>query len=342
MSFVIRSAELKDLEELYLLTSSFVLLNLPADKEIISQKIELSCQSFAGQKTKEEAEYLFVLEDLSLQKIVACSLIIAKHGTKDKPHHYIKVLRQKHSSESLGLSFFHQILQFKLDYNGPTEIGALLLNKNYRNHASKLGKQMSLIRFMFMGMFPEKFENRILCELSPPLDSKGKSWLWNAVGSCFTSLDYQFADRLSIQDDEFISALFPKQDIYLCLLGASARAAVGAVGKATKPAQYFLEKIGFHYLNEIDPFDGAPHYGAELDKIDIFKNVQLNNSYKVVDDYKDFKKYFVASMQGEKFRGLMVDAKINKGILEINKQAFENLVLDKNSKVFSTPLDKFI
>jgi arginine N-succinyltransferase len=28
-----------------------------------------------------------------------------------------------------------------------------------------------------------------------------------------------------------------------------------------------LEKIGFHYLNQVDPFDGGPYYGAARDAI---------------------------------------------------------------------------
>jgi arginine N-succinyltransferase len=47
---------------------------------------------------------------------------------------------------------------------------------------------------------------------------------------------------------------------------------LGRVGQETRPAQHLLESIGFEYLNEVDPFDGGPHYGSELQNITIVKN----------------------------------------------------------------------
>ncbi|RYZ66085.1 MAG: arginine N-succinyltransferase, partial [Proteobacteria bacterium] len=95
---------------------------------------------------------------------------------------------------------------------------------------------------------------------------------WEALGRRFTGLPYQEADLLSQQHREFISSLFPEQDIYLALLDAKARLVVGRVGDETLPAQHLLESIGFTYLNEVDPFDGGPHYGANLADISIVKN----------------------------------------------------------------------
>jgi arginine N-succinyltransferase len=44
------------------------------------------------------------------------------------------------------------------------------------------------------------------------------------------------------------------------------------VGQETRPAQHLLESIGFQYLQEVDPFDGGPHYGANVPDITIVKN----------------------------------------------------------------------
>lgn len=56
------------------------------------------------------------------------------------------------------------------------------------------------------------------------------------------------------------------------MLDSRARVDLGRVGQETRPAQHLLESIGFEYLNEVDPFDGGPHYGAELKNISIVKN----------------------------------------------------------------------
>ncbi len=270
--FVLRSARLDDLKDLKDLASQFSLLNLPADKKVLTEKIERSVGSFAGELPKDQAEYLFVCEDLETESIVGSSLILAKHGTEDIPHYFFRISKRNRFSDDLGVGFIHQVLQFREDTDGPTEVGGLLIDRTYRRRPEKLGKQISLVRFLYMAMFPEEFESRVLCELTPPLGEGGRSEFWEALGRRFTGLPYQEADLISQRNKEFISSLFPEDDIYLALLDSRARVDLGRVGQETRPAQHLLESIGFEYLNEVDPFDGGPHYGVELKNISIVKN----------------------------------------------------------------------
>ena len=272
--FVLRSARLEDLKDLTDLAGQFSLLNLPADKKILTEKIERSTASFGGDLRREEAEYLFVCEDLETETIVGSSLILAKHGTEDVPHYYFKIVKRNRFSEDLGIGFIHQVLQLKEDMNGPTEIGGLLIDRAYRRRPEKLGKQISLVRFLYMGMFRDEFESRVLCELTPPLGDGGRSESWEALGRRFTGLPYQEADLISQRNKEFISSLFPEEDIYLALLDSRARVDLGRVGQETRAAQHLLESIGFEYLHEVDPFDGGPHYGADVDKITVVQNTR--------------------------------------------------------------------
>lgn len=267
MSFLLRSARLEDLNQMVDLAKQFNLLNLPGDRKILAEKIERSVASFAGDLPKSHAEYLFVVEDVEEKLIVGSSLILPKHGTDDVPHTFFKVLKKNHYSEDLGIGFIHQVLRFQMDTDGPTEIGGLLVDKSYRRRPEKLGRQISFVRFNYIGMYPERFEDRLLCELTPPLTDEGRSEFWEALGRRFTGLPYQEADALSQSHKEFIQSLFPEEDIYLCLLDTKARTVVGRVGESTKPAQYLLESIGFEYLEEVDPFDGGPHYGANVPEL---------------------------------------------------------------------------
>lgn len=269
--FLLRGARLEDLKDLRDLASQFSLLNLPADKKVLTEKIERSVGSFAGSVDKTEAEYLFVCEDLETGTVVGSSLILAKHGTEEIPHYYFKITKRNRFSDDLGVGFIHQVLQFKEDVDGPTEVGGLLIDRSYRRRPEKLGKQISLVRFLYMGMCPAEFESRVLCELTPPLGEGGRSEFWEALGRRFTGLPYQEADLISQRNKEFISSLFPEEDIYLALLDSRARVDLGRVGQETRPAQHLLESIGFEYLNEVDPFDGGPHYGAKLNDISIVK-----------------------------------------------------------------------
>ena len=272
MSFRLRNVRTDDLKDLQSLAGQFSLLNLPPDRKVLAEKIERSVASFAGEVERKDAEYLFVAEDVEAELVVGSSLIIAKHGTEDSPHYFFKVTKRDRFSEDLGVGFIHQVLQFREDVDGPTEIGGLLIDRSYRRRPEKLGKQVSLVRFLYMGLNPGRFEKRILCELTPPLGDGGRSEFWEALGRRFTGLPYQEADLISQRNKEFIGSLFPEEDIYLALLDSKARLVMGRVGQETRPAQHLLESIGFVYRHEIDPFDGGPHYGADLADVSIVKN----------------------------------------------------------------------
>lgn len=275
MSYIIRSVEEKDLRDIYALASQFSLLNLPPDEEILEAKIKKSLKSFRREvKDPTEAEYFFVVEDLDRKQVVASSLILAKHGTEDSPHISFEVRREERFSRDLGIGFIHQVLSLKQSTNGPTEVGGLLVDRSYRRVPEKLGRQISLIRFLYIALHQDLFEDRVLCEFAPPLTREGRSEFWEALGRRFTGLSYQEADQISQKHKEFIQTLFPEGDIYLCLLDTQARQVLGQVGEPTRPAQFFLESLGFRYLNEVDPFDGGPHYGCKTKEITIVQKTK--------------------------------------------------------------------
>ena len=45
----------------------------------------------------------------------------------------------------------------------------------------------------------------------------------------------------------------------------------GAVSADTVPARRMLERLGFAYLDRIDPMDGGPHLEARIDSISLVK-----------------------------------------------------------------------
>ncbi|MGZ3794793.1 MAG: arginine N-succinyltransferase [Pseudobdellovibrionaceae bacterium] len=337
MSFIVRAVHHDDLNQLVDLAKQFSLLNLPGDRKVLSQKIDRSVQSFAGKLAKSQSEYLFVLEDTEEKLIVGSSLVIAKHGTEEVPHCFFKILKRDMFSQDLGVGFIHQVLRFQLDNDGPTEIGGLLVDKVYRRRPEKLGKQISLARFLYMGLHPEKFESRVLCELTPPLTEEGRSEFWEALGRRFTGLPYQEADMLSQSHKEFIESLFPKDDIYLCLLDGKARLVLGRVGEATKPAQHLLESIGFEYLDEVDPFDGGPHYGANVEDIlpiKLGKRVKLQHFNEA--SYKD---HGLLGTANEDFRAAVVSYDLRDNEIAIPKKIREALGVEIGEEVFISPLN---
>jgi len=272
--FIVRNALLSDLDDLFNLSKQALLLNLPRDKKVIESKVKESISSFDNPDLNniENNHFIFCLEDISKKKVVGVSMIHGQHGTQSKPHFFLKVGHEERSSETLNKNYQHETLKFGHEPNGYTEIGGLVLDKDYRGHPQKLGKLLSLTRFIFIGENKNLFTKQIHSELMPPLTSEGSSLLWEAIGRKFFKMEYWEADKLSQTNKEFILNLFPQGTIYTKLLPDAARESIGMVGNDTLPVKKMLENIGFRYTHEVDPFDGGPHYRADVEEISIIKN----------------------------------------------------------------------
>ena len=190
-------------------------------------------------------------------------MVIAQHGTRQSPCTFLDVTERESYSSTLNRHFRHRVLSIGFHFDGPTEIGGLVVDPGSRGGPDLPGKQLSLVRFLYMAMFPERFRDTVLAELMPPLAKDGKSLFWESFGRRFTGLDYQDADKLSRRGKEFIQQLFPAGEFYATLLPPRVQRALGKVGRSTEGARRMLARIGFRSVDRIDPFDGGPHYEAE-------------------------------------------------------------------------------
>ena len=274
MNFIVRPACSEDLSHLEGLARQFTLLNLPPNKKIISEKIELSEASFAGKESQENSKYLFVVEDQESGWVVGCSQINTQHGSAKNPTYSFQISKKEMFSKDLGVGFIHQVLKLKITTDGPTELGGLVVSRAYRSRPEKVGKLISLSRFVFIGMQPDRFKENLHSEMAPPLTDDGRSEFWEALGRRFTGMPYPEADKLSLQNKEFIESLFPKEEIYLALLDPGARLVLGRVSEQTAGALHLLKKIGFKEKNEVDPFDGGPHLGCKKSDVSLIQSGQ--------------------------------------------------------------------
>lgn len=273
--FRIRQSYREDVEQVLAIAEYLDTVNLPADRHHIEGILDRSQRSFVGDMPVPDREFLFVLEDLtSKPRIIGTSMIYAQHGTKRAPHIFFRVENDERYSVTLDRYFVHQTLRIGYNYNGPTEIGGLILHPDYRRNAEALGKSLSYVRFLFMRMHRELFRDHVLSELLPPLELDGTSALWNCLGRQFTGLTYQEADLLSKDNKEFIHALFPDDPIHTELLPEEVRRVIGHVGTDTKPVEKMLRRIGFDYAEQIDPFDGGPHFVARTDEITVVRDAK--------------------------------------------------------------------
>lgn len=334
--FILRNVTENDLEDLYELSGKVQFINLPHDKNIIRQKIQKSIKSFQSpSQNLADNVYFFALEDLERNKVIGVSMIHAQHGTEKEPHFFLRVGSEHKFSQSINTGFVHGTLKLGLDTNGPTEIGGLVVSSDYRGHPDKLGKQIAFVRFLYMCMYPDRFKETIHSELMPPLDPDGNSPLWEAIGRRFINMDYQQADILSRNNKEFILSLYPSDNIYMTLLTPTARNAIGKVGKETEPIKNMLEKVGFKYSNEVDPFDGGPHYRAKLKETTLYKKLTTSELTQSLSDYEE--KDALVHIPNEKYDFFAIKSKIKchfeKGLVELDKEICEKFSLQEGEKI---------
>ena len=271
--FVIRQAMPDDLSTLLKLAKMVHFINLPADKDLLAEKIQASRLSFTGKEAHaRDREWMFVLEDTSSGAVIGTSALIGCISWHGHPHLYFQVRKREHYSKDLGTGQVHVTIQLGSDETGASEVGGLILSPGYRGHPEKLGALLSLVRFHFIGLHRAKFSPVILAEMMGALDPNSHTPLWEYLGRRFINLSYAEADLFSTKSKEFIQSLFPKSEIYISLLPPEARNLIGKVGDETVPALRMLEKQGFQEMDHVDPFDGGPYLQARRDEIPLVKS----------------------------------------------------------------------
>ena len=118
-----------------------------------------------------------------------------------------------------------------------------------------------------MALYPRRFEREVIAEMLSPFEADGRTLFWDAFGRHFTGMEYREADHLCAHDKQFIADLFPCDPVYATLFPPEVQAVIGQPNETAKAAVRILEKVGFHPLNQVDPFDGGPYYGAARDTI---------------------------------------------------------------------------
>jgi len=340
--FLLRDVRRKDLPELKKLASELNTVNLPDNQEMLAALIEQSVRSFAGLIPDPfDRQYLFVAEQVGGKALVGTSMIIAQHGTFEAPHIYYEVSEREHYSATLDRHFRHKVLSIGYNYAGPTEIGGLVVAPPFRSGAEKIGRQLSYVRFLYIAMHRTLFREKVLAELLPPLLEDGRSLLWEAMGKKFTGLTYQEADRLSRQNKEFIKELFPASDIYASLFPERTQRVIGQVDPETRGVKRMLERVGFRYVERIDPFDGGPHFEAAVDQISLIKQFRVARLEKgpPAESQKSFLVGYESSNGRRRFRAFKAFAELSGNQLRLSSEVREHLQAPLGARVALIPFE---
>lgn len=346
ISYEIRAAVPGDEEQLLFVARHLNSVNLPNNRDAIHEIVGESHKSFSGAiQDPRLRQFVFVLVDRTKGgdrgMIVGTSMIIAQLGRRGAPYIYFDVLDEEKYSATIDTHFHHTVLRIGYSYNGPTEIGGLVIMPEYRKGPERLGTMISYVRFLYMAAHPDLFQQEVLAELMPPLEPDGTSHLWEALGRKFTGMSYAEADLLSKKNKEFIKGLFPEGTIYATLLPEDAQRVIGKVGSQTRGVEKLLRRIGFRYAHRVDPFDGGPHFTARMDEITLVRETRRAKAGRPLDPSPSDPKGLIAiEYPGPPYFRAVAAPFRDEGErgLAVAKDAWEHLSLQPLSPLWLLPI----
>ena len=203
-----------------------------------------------------ECWYTLMLEDVAEGRVEGVAGVKAAVGLKRPFFSFRRVTLAQHSAAT-GARFDHGALVLVNECAGWTEVGSLFLRPERRRGGA--GALLALSRYLLIAADPTRFADTVLAELRGWFDADGTCPFWEAVGCKFFRLPFEQADLMAASTDgQFILDLAPRHPIYLDLLPAPARDAVGAVHREGGAARALLEREGFRPAGLVDIFDGGP------------------------------------------------------------------------------------
>lgn len=335
--FLMRPAGPGDLEAILELARFLDSPNLPAEEGFLAARLERSEASFCqSAPPSEEWEYQFALVD-ETERVIGTCVILSKHGTPEMPHLFLRVREEERHSESLDVRVTHVTLQLGASYDGPSELGALILHPEVRGRPGQPGKLLSWGRFAFIARHLGAFEPTVLAEMRAAIDDEGHSAFWGAFGRHFTGISYAEADRRSATDKSFVLDLFPDTPFYASLLDETATRQLGKVHDEALPALHLLERAGFRWIGEIDPFDGGPFVGAAVSEITPIQR-SVAGTLAAGTPADTAPAMIVSTEEGGRFRATVAPASADADEIRIPKEARKRLELNIGEEVALTPL----
>ncbi len=274
--------------------------SLPADSDVLQDKIKAAVESFAAnpaQKGKER--FLFVLEDPASGKVVGTTGIKAHVGL-NQPFYSYKLSTITAQSRELDIFSKRALLNVNNDLTDCSEIGSLFLLPEYRR--DRLGRLLSLSRFLFMAAYTDLFAEQTIAEMRGVHHRDGSAPFYDSIAKHFFEMDFAKADYLNAtQGNQFINDLMPKYPIYTHLLPQSAQDVIGQPHPNSEPARAMLEREGFKWQGYVDIFDGGPTLQAETARLRCVKHSQTAIISEIRDDI-GADKYMLSNDRFERFR----------------------------------------
>ena len=254
--------------------------SLPEDPDQLSERLDLSRDSFGGRNEPQERWYTLMLEESDTGDVDGVGSVKAAVGL-NRPFFSFRVVNNTQSSPSLGIKLEQKTLVLVNECTGWSEVGSLFLKADRRKGGA--GRLLSQSRYMLIGAEPDLFADTVLAELRGVFTPDGACPFWDHVAHKFFPMDFEEADRMTgSTDKQFILDLAPRHPVYVELLPEPARAVIGKVHPQGIPAMALLESEGFRPNGLIDIFDAGPTVTCRRDDIRTVRDARVLTA-RIVD-----------------------------------------------------------
>lgn len=267
MPMVIRPAGEADLDALLDLVGHAGpgLTSLPVCRTTLGERLSLSAASFAGRVARTEAWYTLAMEEVATGALAGVASVRAAVGTR-RPHYSFRVATLAQHSAAARVRFDHQALMLVNECDGWSEVGSLFVHPAHRGGGT--GALLARARYLLIAAAPDLFADTVMAELRGWFGPDGHNPFWDGVSRHFFRMSFADADRLVASGDgQFLIDLLPRHPIYVELIEAAARDAIGRVHPDGEAALAMLRREGFAWPRLIDVFDGGPTVTCARDSI---------------------------------------------------------------------------
>jgi arginine N-succinyltransferase len=334
---VVRAITEHDLDGLMALTKlvGSGMTTLKPERDMLAQRVATACASFSEELAPERRDYVFVMEDTSIGKLVGVSAIKAAVGLDETFYNY-RIGTLVHSSKELKLFSRMDTLYLSNDLTGCAELCSLFLHPEYRHGVN--GKLLSKSRFMFIAQFPQLFSEKLIAEMRGYLDADGRSPFWDSLGRHFFQMDFSRADDLtSLGKKSFIAELMPRHPLYVAYLTPEAQEVIGRTHVDTAPARRLLEQEGMHCEGYVDIFDAGPVLQARVSELRAVRESEL---VKVIPGTAEGEGMaLISGTAMQDFRVIAAPAEPEQGCLTLSEQQRRLLACSEGELVRTMPLN---
>jgi arginine N-succinyltransferase len=328
-NFVLRPAALADLPQIEAIAakSAIGITSLPPDPQRLLDKITHARDSFATEvDVPGEETYFFVLENVSTGEIVGTSGIAASAGFHDRFYSYRNEIIV-HASQELRVSNKIHALHLCHDLTGYSLLTSFYIDPAYADTA--LPQLLSRARLLYIAEHRRRFADKLAAENPGVCDADGRTPFWDAVGRRFFNMEYPQAERLSGgRSKTFIAELMPQYPIYVPLLPAAAKLAIGQLHPDGELPFSILLDEGFEADTYIDIFDGGPTVEARVETLRSIR-LQQRASLSALQPASDAALAIVANPRAENFRAMITPLSLVDGAMAMEAHAAQ--LLDANT-----------